>query len=325
MDRPPDASQGVHVSRAHIIGTILLCLAHAAAAAECRLGRMAELPFEIKGGHLLVQGQINGNDATLIFDTGAQTTFLSQSASAHLNLRPLRGEDHGPGHLSAVYGIGGGATAGFVEATSVNFGGLRARNFAFMVIDKTFILGGQPADGLLSADLLAKYDIDLDFISRRIRLFYPQGDCTRPSAYLHGNLFQVPMLALSADRSPRIHVQVAGVTLTALLDTGAGGTLVTADTAQRLGLQPDAGGKAGLIGGVGAQRVQARQVTLPSLSIGDVDLQNWRAGIADVHLSSADDHVDMIIGLDLMSRLHPWLSYSSGTFIFQFPPAASPQ
>jgi predicted aspartyl protease len=302
-----------------------LCLAHAASAGECTLGRVAELPFEVKGGHLLVQGQINGRDATLIFDTGAQTTFLSQSASDHLNLRPLRGEEHGPGALSSVYGVGGGVTAGFVEATSVNFGGLRARHFAFMIINKTFILDNQPADGLLSADLLAKYDIDLDFISRRIRLFYPQGDCSHPSAYLHGNLFQVPMLGLSADRSPRIEVQVAGATLIAMLDTGAGGTLITANAAQRLGLHPDATGKTAIIGGVGSQRVQSRLVTLPRLSIGDVELQNWHAGISDVHLSTEDSHVDMLIGLDLMTRLHPWFSYSSNTFIFQFPPAPSPK
>jgi predicted aspartyl protease len=296
----------------------------AAWAGECTLGRVAELPFRVMGGHLIVKGQINGNDATLVFDTGAATTFLTQTAPGHLNLRALRDETHAAGALRSASGIGGSVDATAVEATHVDLGGLKARNFAFLVIDRSFSFGGQPVDGLLSADLLAKYDIDLDFQSNRIRLFYPQGDCSHPAAYLRGNLFRVPMLPLSADRSPRIEVQVDGVTLTAMIDTGADGTLLTERAAQRLNLPPDTSGAARMIRGVGLAQVREKTVTLRSLAIGDLELQNWRAGVADVHFSTSDSLVDMIIGLDLLTRLHPWLSYSSNTFIFQYPPAPSP-
>ena len=301
----------------------LQCCAQAAAQ-DCTLGRVAELPFTIERSHLVVEGKINGNDARLIFDTGAHTTFLFEPAVGRLNLHPPFHEDHGSDALGTATGIGGDASARIVEAKTLDFGGLRAHNFTMLVTDSRLGMGQDAPDGLMSSDMLAKYDIDLDFQGQRIHLFYPTGDCSHPAAYLHGNLYQVPMLPRSADASPRIEVQIGATTLVAELDTGAPFSVIAPSAAARAELKPDAGDRGEMISGIGPEAVRAAIITVPAVEMGDLEFQNTKLRIATLNASQADDRVDMILGLDFLTKLHPWLSFSSKTFIFQFPPAPSP-
>ncbi len=293
------------------------------AAADCRLARIAQLPFQVVQGKLLVHGTVNEREATFIFDTGAATTFLTKSAVGHLNLRPVRDESHGAGTLMSTTGVGGSTSGYAVEARTVDLGGLRARNFGFFAINREFGLTEPPPDGLLSADLLAKYDIDLDFATQRIRLYYPQGDCSHPSVYLHGNLFQVPLLPGSRDNSPRIEVTVGNQTLLAVIDTGASGVLLNAATAQRIGIAPIAGSSVA-ISGVGEAKVEARLAVLPTLDVGELEFQNVHAVIGELGMTALSRPVDMLLGLSFLAKLHAWISYSSQTLVVQFPPAPSP-
>jgi clan AA aspartic protease (TIGR02281 family) len=304
--------------------TVLALVCARGAAAECRLGRIAELPFQVVRGKLLVHGKVNDQDATFVFDTGSATTFMTKSAVAHLNLRAARDEGHGTGNLMQATGIGGSTSGYAVQARSVDLGGLRARNFGFFAINREFGFTDPPPDGLLSADLLAKYDIDLDFASQRVRLFYPQGDCSHPSVYLHGNLFEVPMLPGSRDHSPRIEVSVGNQTLTAMIDTGSSGVVLNAATAQRIGIAPLQGSKSVRVGGVGESTVEAHRAMLPSLGVGDLEFQNVHAVIAEIGITALDRPVDMLLGLSFLAKVHAWISYSSQTLVIQFPPAPSP-
>jgi clan AA aspartic protease (TIGR02281 family) len=294
------------------------------AEADCKLPRIAELPFQVVHGKLLVHGTINDQEATFIFDTGAATTFLTKSSVGHLNLRSVRDESHGAGNLVLATGVGGSTSGYAVQAQTVDLGGLRARNFGFFVLARDFGFIEPPPDGLLSADLLAKYDIDLDFASQRIRLFYPQGDCSHPTVYLHGNLFQLPLLPGSRDNSPRIEVMVGNQTLTAIIDTGASGVLLNAATAHRIGIAPTEDSRSVTIGGVGQNKVEARRAVLPTLDVGDLEFKNVHAVIADIGISALDRPVDMLLGLNFLAKVHAWISYSSQTLVIQFPPAASP-
>jgi predicted aspartyl protease len=305
-----------------ILAGVLWC-AHAVAQA-CTLARVAELPFTVQRSHLVVHGKINGNDARLIFDTGAATTFLFEPAIGRLNLHSPFHEDHGTDALGSATGIGGDASARLVEAKTLDFGGLRAHNFSMLVTDSRIGTEQDAPDGLMSSDMLAKYDIDLDFQGQRIHLFYPTGDCSHPAAYLHGNLYQLPMLSRSADASPRIEVQIGATALIAVLDTGAPFSAISPSAAAQAHLKPDAGDRGQVIGGIGPATVRAAIVTVPAVDMGDLEFQNTPLRITPLNAGQPDDRVDMILGLDFLTRLHPWLSFSSKTFIFQFPPVPSP-
>ncbi len=296
-----------------------------AAQAECRLGRIAQLPLQISHGHLLVQGKVDNQPATFIFDTGSQTTLLTEAAVGLLALHAVRGEEHGIGALGTVEGVGGNNSARAVEARSIDLGGLRARNFAFLAspIDLSFI---QPTpDGLLSADLLAKYDIDLDLQGQAIRLYYPMSDCSQPAAYLHGPLYQAPLLAGSRDRSPRVTVTIGDHDFTAVLDTGAPHTTLFRDAARALGFAPAGPGQAAhIVHGIGRGTVAMAIYRLPSLAVGDLEFGNMPVEVADQTMGTGFSHTDMLLGMDFLSRVHAWISFSSNTLILQYPPTPSP-
>ncbi len=63
-------------------------------------------------------------------------------------------------------------------------------------------------------------------------------------------------------------------------------------------------------------------VRAPSISFGEVALHNMPVTVVDQH--SAGDHIDMIIGMDILARMHVWISFSTNTLVLQYPPAATP-
>lgn len=296
----------------------LCCFTAATARAECRLGRIAELPIQSSQGELIVGGRIDGQPARFVFDTGSGTTVINSASVQRLELRSVR-PDHGVGALARLEGIGGNVSAHAVEAQSIDLGGLRARNFAFVAAAlPLFSDSRNPPDGLLSSDLLAKYDIDLDLHGGSVRLFYPLTDCSHPAAYMHGPLYMTPLLPGSDERSPRIAIQVAGTTLTAVLDTGAPTSMVFAPASRAF--RPATAAQIRLRG-VAGRDVTAIRTTLPTVAIGDLEFDHLPVALSSDALGDADHPVDAILGLDFMRTVHLWLSFSSRTLIMQFPPS----
>ena len=76
----------------------------AAAAAGCKLEKVAELPVTMSGLRPMVHAMINGNDALFIADSGAFYSLLTPAAAAEFKLR-LRPAPY----WFAVRGIGGEA------------------------------------------------------------------------------------------------------------------------------------------------------------------------------------------------------------------------
>ena len=56
-------------------------------AAECKIGKIAELPVTMNGLRPMVTAQINGVDAQFIADSGAFFSTLSPASAAELKLR----------------------------------------------------------------------------------------------------------------------------------------------------------------------------------------------------------------------------------------------
>ncbi len=295
-----------------------------AAFAECRLGRVADMPMRVQGGKLLVDGMVNGNKATMVFDTGTAQSFFAEASVQRLNIRAMQREDHNLNTLGRAYGFGGSASARPVVVKHLDFGGLRARDFAIWAED-TKAPGRMGADGMLSLDILAKYDIDLDLTSQRIRLFYPMGDCLHAAVYLHGNLYPIPMLAGSDDNSPHIAVTIGNQTLTAMIDTGSPNTVLFRGAAGRLGLDPNKAGFPRVSArGIGHGVTSGTVRKIAAIGVGDLEFDNVPVLVADASLGSVEHPTDMLLGMDFLSKFHPWISFSSNTLVLQYPPAPSP-
>ncbi len=300
----------------------LISGASTAAVAGCRMELVSHLPLTPAHSHVTVPVVLDGKTAQMIFDTGAYTTNISLKAVQRLGLPPMRDEERDPhgkqGYLGWVGGIGGSRVATAVTAQTVDIGGLHGRNYNFIASDTDF----PEADGLLSIDLISKFDVDLDFVENQIILYRAAGDCSAPAAFLSSPLYTIPLRAFGEDRRPRVNIVVNGQNVIAMIDTGASHTAIFRQTAERVGLTtPQTGPQPKqFAGGVGPRRVSRTRQTAQSVAIGDLEFNNMPVDVLD---DSSLGEVEMLLGADFQRKVHLWISYSSHSLIMQYPPTAS--
>jgi hypothetical protein len=122
-------------------------------------GNSAELPFEDYGGHLYLQGKING-DATkdLILDSGAADLFVSESQAKALNLAPQSAK---------------------IPNVSWSLGALTLQDRNSAVLSKTESEGleqyfGRRISGIIGYELFEQLVVEVDFQRHTLRAHRPQ-------------------------------------------------------------------------------------------------------------------------------------------------------
>jgi hypothetical protein len=219
----------------------------------------------------------------------------------------------------------------------VEFGLLHAAAWNFSVADFGMPPGTEIA-GLIGADILRDYDIDLDLPAGRIRLFYAEHDCSHPSAFLNAPLFEVPLAKVAethvmgrqtiqfvySPNSPTLAIGIGGKQFDAVIDTGAPSNTMFRQGFEALGItREDVLAHRGADQrGIGAGVVAASVRTLESLDIGDLEIRNTKVSMVDQE--SPTGLPEIILGLQLIERIHMWISHSSNTLIMQYPPSPSP-
>ena len=280
---------------------------------RCTLARATELPLRLADGHLLVDAVLNGTPTSLIFDTGADATVISMLAANRLSLPLIP--------AGRFLGVGGAGRAFVFLTSSFQLGALHGTRLRLVASDMTMLGSADAPDGLLGDNFLSAYDVDLDLPDRKAVLYVASAGCTHPAAALPQPLYVTPMLPRPADDlHPVVQVGIGGQSFSASIDTGAPHTVIFADAARRLGLDiadltQDFHFRAF---GVGPDRPQAVRHVLAEMRVGDVAIHNLPVAIID---QSAMRGVDMLLGLDFLSRIHAWLSFSSHTLIMQYPPS----
>ena len=296
---------------------LLLAGCQTGAAIGCKEGLATELPFHDRYGHLFATTMLNDRPTNMIFDTGAEATTVTAAAASRLRLS-LK-----PGGFAT--GIGGTRNGYRFVAATFQIGRLRGRNLQLYASDMALSAGGSPVDGLLGDDFLAAYDVDLDLPEHKAILFRVIEGCFTPSAALSGELYTIPIVSSSNinDHRPFVHVDVAGKTLTALVDTGALHTLIFRNAANQIGLPFDAlhSDTHFHTGGIGPNQVDAVRHVMTPMTVGDLTIRNLPVAVVD---QRSFDDADMLLGLDFLKRVHVWFSFSSHYLIMQFPPLASP-
>jgi clan AA aspartic protease (TIGR02281 family) len=275
---------------------------------------VADLAVRASSDHIYVDADVNGEPVTMILDTGADNTTLSPQAAKRLGLE----QTNWPG--TTVVGIGGAQKAAHFQADGLRIGMLHGRTWDFMVAD----FGGESLeprpDGLLGADLLRDYDVDLDLPGGHVRAFYPQHDCSQPSAYLTGPLHMVDLEATTRPGIPislstlslvKLHVKIEDQSLVAEIDSGAPNNVLFLPGLAKLKWATSklAADKLGLIAGIGPSAVQTVYHTIPTMQIGGVRLENVPVNVVNTSMGPVGP--DMIIGLELLRRIHVWISHSS--------------
>nr|WP_294507619.1 retroviral-like aspartic protease family protein [uncultured Rhodopila sp.] len=212
-------------------GLVLLLLLSRCAptAADCSLSLIAQIPLKVQDHLLVVPAGINGKWVHLVIDSGAERTTLSDAAAERLGL------PHDPRYRTHSLGIGGHTVTMDADLDRLVLGGVHFP--VERVAVGTFTLKsehGLNADGLLGADILLAFDLDIDVPHGTLTL-YRARLCPQAAPPWKEPAVEIPGIGTRKDRL-LLPIELDNVPGMAILDTGAGRNVIGADMARRMGL-----------------------------------------------------------------------------------------
>jgi predicted aspartyl protease len=242
----------------------------AAAASDCKMVRTEEWPVRLAHNKLIVDGAINGQKVGIMLDTGATRTLIFRSAAVRLGLgtRSARGYP--------MLGVGGttDVESALIDEFQV---GQATRKGSRMIVAGEHDPGDDVAV-LLGEDFLHRFDVEFDLAHNAVRLFQPK-DCDGVSlAYWATEGAGEVGIEPVYDTGPQIvlTVQINGQPVRALLDSGAGASMLDKSAAARLGVTPATPGvvAAGSSRGLGQNAVDFWVGPFQSFVIGDETIKD---------------------------------------------------
>ena len=245
----------------------------------------------------------NGHAVTLILDTGAERTVLTPDVAERIGAQRPRIE-----FQRRLHGIAGDLPSREVELRSFAAGAVAIPWRRVLVAPvKMAKIFPTPLDGLLGADSLSDFDIDLD-LPRHQMTFYQRQSCETAAPNWTG-----PYISVSTGRSRGEHLffpaQLDGHRLTAVIDTGSQVTVLATASARALGVTNEQLSKDRSVTtqGVAGEPRSARVHRFARLEIGSLIVRNPEVVVADLNLNDAD----ILLGVDFLRSRRLWLSYGS--------------
>lgn len=285
-------------------------LAGQACADECHLASYGTLPVEMVGSRATTMVKINGTNARFILDTGAFFNFMSHANAASLGLK-LEQAPFG----YRMNGIGGSTNIQQAHVKELGILDTTLKN-----VD--FIVGGTDAgDGLLGANLLDLADLELDLAHGKVTLFKAEHCDKTALAYWvkdgKYNLADIEPSKSPSDRRTFFTVIINGRRVRALLDSGAGATLLSRDAAERAGIDLNASNikASGSSYGVGSKSLKTWTVTIDSFSVGSETIQHSQMQVLDGRIG---DDTDMLLGVDFLLAHRMFIANSKKKAYFTY-------
>jgi len=274
-----------------------------AAAPGCGTIRLGETAVATLRNAPIVTLSANGVPVTLVIDTGAQGTILTPAVAQRIGAQRPRIE-----FQRQLHGIAGTLPTDEVELHSFTVGGVAIpwRRVRVASVNVASVFSG-PLDGVLGADSLSSFDVDLDLPGRRMVLYEKQTCSGAAPAWTE------PYATISAGRSFVDHlffpVQLDGRRIDAFVDTGSQFTVLSTRTALAMGVTAGtlARDREATVLGAAAERLAARVHRFSLLEIGTEVLRNPEIVVTDVKLSDAD----LVLGIDFLRARRIWFSYGS--------------
>ncbi len=276
-----------------------------AAPAQCVVERITDVTVVRSRDFALMPAQLDGIGATLLVDTGAGITMLSRTLADRLALMP---EDRL--FPSAVEGIGGMTLTRRMVVDDFRVAGIALGKQNVMLTEPGLFRHFVPEPGgIIGGDFLSHFDADVDLPANRIALY---------RAHPCATAFAPPWPGVSFYRLPArmtdggqflITVAVDGVALTALLDSGAEATAISARAMGKLGLTREslAADPAREEIGIDMSRRLSHLHHFRSFRIGAETYRQSDIWVSDMPLAPAD----MLLGADFFQTHRLWLSYAT--------------
>jgi predicted aspartyl protease len=275
-----------------------------ASGGSCPLVRLAEVPVEAHGSMLFVRATVSNVPVILLVDTGAERTLFTEAAVDRLHLpRDLQ-------HATRTYGIGSPTTTWDAKLPDgLMLGGTRfpIDNITVGRFGMMHVLG-VPADGLLGADVLLAFDLDLDLPDHRLTFYRAREGCPDTPPPWAEPYVGVAGIITQRDRL-LVPFELDGVRGTGVLDTGAQLSSISQRMAERLGLEE---GELAEDQTVMAHGAAPDQVAVPvhhfhELRVGSAVMKAPAMPVVPMTSGMGD----ALIGADFLRGRRVWLSFST--------------
>ena len=295
---------------AKFIFRLLVALLFAPAArATCTVDHQATVALQVDGGAITLPVEVNGITATFLLDTGAQRSVVSEAAVQRLGLA----RDQWVG--TTMRGIGGIDRRPNADPRSLRLGGVplvrRTLNHdtSLTVADlPRSTVGNQIIDGLLGRDFLSPFDLDLNVPARHVTL-YRVSDCSGRFLPWSGDYAAIP-ITIPTEQAIIVPVTLDGRPLRALLDSGAGSSLLGAPGIYKMGLDTASlsADPSGQISGLGSRVLTVHRHRFGAMTVGNQTIATPQLWVEPLRLSPI---VDMLLGADWLAGRRVWISFAT--------------
>jgi predicted aspartyl protease len=262
---------------------------------SCKINRLVDLPL-LSGARLpAMEATLDGRKVVFYVDTGASTSILTKTAVERFGL-------YGDADRRMLLrGIGGDVMAPIVKIHRLVLGNGLVRDIELPVAgDLGHDVQGIPVLGLFGADFLSNYDVNIDLPHHHFAMYDLHG-CGTNLRPLDDPEFDVPFHL--EETKVLLDVKLNGMPMTAVLDSGATGTLVTQDDARHAGVTSAAmtGDRYGHAMGIDENQVAMHLHRFGSLDIGSETMRNFPFAVGDVDYT--------LLGDDFLRFNEVWISY----------------
>ncbi|HME23638.1 MAG TPA: retropepsin-like aspartic protease [Acetobacteraceae bacterium] len=297
--------------RATLILLVLLVVAACAsdpgarrADGTCPLIPIAQVPLEVRGNLLFLQAKIGDEPVTMLVDTGAERTLLTEEAVDRLHLpRDLQ-------HATRTFGIGSPTSTWDAKLPNGIVLGTTHFPVDVVTVGRFAIHGvaGGSADGLLGADILLAFDVDLDLPADRITFYRARRQCPDATPPWKEPYIGVDGVSTRRDRL-QVPFELDGVAGLGVLDTGAQFSSISKGMAERVGLAEEA---------MATDRtVMAHGAAPDQVPVHIHRFREFRVGPEVMHapmlpvVPMTSGMGDGLVGADFLRGRRTWLSFSA--------------
>jgi predicted aspartyl protease/Tfp pilus assembly protein PilF len=289
-----------------------------AGASNCKMVKIAELPVRVAQNKLIVEGAINGQKVGILLDTGAGRTTILRSAAERLGLGA---------HWAAgvrMSGVGGETDVESAVVNEFKLGEAVRKDWRMYVAGENDL--GNDFAVLLGDDFFHLVDVEFDLAHSTVRLFEPR-DCTGVALayWANGDANEADIEAVN-DAQPQIVliIRINGRPVRAMLDSGAGTSVLNTADAARLGVTPESPGVVALgkhMQGMGKETVDSWIAPFESVAIGDELIRDTSLAFGDLSGMSTGGRLRgpaMLLGADFLRAHRVLVAHSQGKMYFTY-------
>jgi predicted aspartyl protease len=288
---------------------LLPLLSQAADAGSCHYVPLARLAVASSAQHMpTVSGSVNGQAVPMLVDTGAFQSMLMRPGAERLDLRM---EPTG----AFSYGAGGASLRYVTQVKDFAVGDTHSGQAQMWVLGA---LSFKPDfDAIVGADYLLQGDMELALADHYLQFFRASGCADTHLAYWDANAIEIPVVAtVRNSKTPLVEVELNGVKLRAMIDSGAPLTTISRRAAEQAGVKVDAPGvrRGEPVQGVVDKTLDTWVADFTSFRIGDETVRNPQMTISE-NRPGALDQSDVVLGDDFL-RAHRVLFATSQNRVY---------